>query len=140
MIIQSPLTPEIKKHIYEAFDQHAISCTGIDGLSQEPTVFEVKEYGLDSKSLAWIAVQMFWGQLHIKYLLVEENHRHLGYGTLLMDHAFEFAKKQGCKFVFVETMNFQAPDFYQKLGFKIEFVRHGYDKKTSLYYLKKDLL
>jgi ribosomal protein S18 acetylase RimI-like enzyme len=36
-------------------------------------------------------------------------------------------------------MNFQAPEFYQKLGFQIELKRDGYAGDSSFYYLRKDL-
>jgi ribosomal protein S18 acetylase RimI-like enzyme len=131
-----PLTPELKNQIYEAFRKHAINCTGIWGLAQEPISFEMRD---GANLVGCIVVQLFWGQLHIKYLLIEEPYRGQGLARRLMEHAFEFGKGQGCCFAFVETMNFQAPEFYQKLGFKIEFVRHGYDRETSYYYLKRDL-
>ena len=56
-----------------------------------------------------------------------------------MESVFEYGKQQDCQFVFVETMNFQAPEFYQKLGFRIELQRDGYKNGTSFYYLRKDL-
>ena len=86
-----------------------------------------------------IVVQVFWGQLHIKYLFLNENYRGRGLGCQLMNHALEFGKKRGCRFAFVETMSFQAPAFYQKMGFTIEFSRAGFAKNTSFHYLKKDL-
>ena len=79
------------------------------------------------------------GQLHIKYLFVEENYRCLGIATELMQHAINYGKSRNCTFVFVETMNFQAVGFYQKLGFNVKLSRGGYDKNSSLNYLKKDL-
>lgn len=36
-------------------------------------------------------------------------------------------------------MSFQAPEFYQKLGFKVELKCDGYSEDTSFYYLRKDL-
>jgi hypothetical protein len=36
-------------------------------------------------------------------------------------------------------MSFQAPEFYKKLGFEIEFKREGYAHYVSAYYLRKDL-
>lgn len=136
-IQQLPLMPELKDQVFEAFRKHAIKCMGICGLDQEPISFEIRD---GAKLVGCVVVQPFWGQLHIKYLLVEESYRGQGIARRLMEHALEFGKAQNCRFAFVETMNFQAPEFYQKLGFKIDFVRHGYDRETSFYYLKKDLL
>jgi ribosomal protein S18 acetylase RimI-like enzyme len=135
-IQSSPLTPDLKKHIYETFARHAIYCTGINGLDQDPLAFEIR----DGETLAGcVVIQLFWGQLHIKYLFVEESHRNQGIATALMKHALDYGRSQGCTFAFVETMSFQAPDFYQKLGFKIDFTRPGYAKGTSFHYLRMDL-
>jgi len=135
-IKQSSLTADLKKQIYASFSQHAITMTGMDGLSEKPIVFELQD---DENFIGCLAVQLFWGQLHIKYLVIEEPYRGKGFARQLLEHAFEFGKLKGCSFAFVETMNFQAPEFYQKLGFQVELVRHGYIKETSFYYLKRDL-
>lgn len=130
------ITPELKKHVFKGFSKHAMDLTGVDGLREEPVNFEM----LDGEDFVGCAfVQVFWGQLHIKYLFIEEPFRNKGYASKLMKHVFEFGKSKGCTFAFVETMSFQAPKFYQKLGFNIELIRHGYERDTSLYYLKKDL-
>lgn len=135
-ITQTILTPELKQWIINGLAKHAIDQTGIDGLKEEAILFEIR----DNQNLAGcVAIQIFWGQLHIKMLFVEENYRAQGFARALMEHAFEFGKTKRCNFAFVETMNFQAPDFYQKLGFKIDFIRDGYAKETSFYYLSKEL-
>jgi len=136
-IIETPLTLGLKRHIYEAFGKHSVRCKGIDGLAQEPISFEIRE---NENLVGCVVVQLFWGQLHIKYLLVEDRYRSHGIARRLMEHAFEFGITQGCRFAFVETMDFQAPEFYQKLGFTIDFVRRGYDRETSFFYLSKILL
>jgi ribosomal protein S18 acetylase RimI-like enzyme len=136
-INQNKLSDEIKKKIFNGFGQQAIEATGINGLSEDPTSFEM----FDGTEFAGaIVVQPFWGQLHIKYLFVEKNYRGQGIGCLLMNQALEFGSKCGCQFAFVETMSFQAPDFYQKMGFTIEFSRPGYAENTILHYLKKSLV
>ncbi len=136
-IHQSTLTPELTTKIFEEFSKAAIKATGIDGLSEKAITFEKR----DGKNLiGCIVVQMFWGQLHIKYLFVQEQYRSQGIATELMKHAVEFAQSRGCTFAFVETMNFQALEFYQKLGFNVELSRYGYNKGSSFHYLKRDLI
>lgn len=135
-ITQTTLTPELKASIYEAFAKHAIDSVGFDGLAQEPVAFEIIE---NDVSLGVVVCQLFWGNLHIKYLLTNKEHRGRGIARALMEHAFDFGKEKGCHFAFVETMSFQAPEFYQKLGFEIELKRDGYAAGTSFYYLKKVL-
>lgn len=133
-IVQSRLKDEIKQKIFAGFAQQAIQKTGIDGLSEEPISFEI----FNGPDLAGaLVVQPFWGQLHIKYLFVEEKYRNQGIGRRLMQHAFAFAQKSNMDFAFVETMCFQAAKFYQKMGFVQEFSRPGYAKNTTFHYLKK---
>lgn len=135
-INQNKLTDEIKKKIFQGFGCQAIQATGIDGLSEDPISFEISN---DTEFVGAIVVQPFWEQLHIKYLFVEENYRGQGIARQLMNHALEFGKKRGCQFAFVETMSFQAPEFYQKMGFVIEFSRPGYARNTMFHYLKKTI-
>jgi ribosomal protein S18 acetylase RimI-like enzyme len=135
-ITQTILTPELKTSIYKDFAKHAIDTVGFDGLAQDPVAFQIIE---NDGSLGVCVCQLFWGNLHIKYLLTHKEHRGRGIAAALMEYAFAFGKKNGCHFAFVETMSFQAPAFYQKLGFEIELKREGYAAGTSLYYLKREL-
>jgi ribosomal protein S18 acetylase RimI-like enzyme len=135
-IQQTILTQELKEHIYAFFNKHCIATVGINGYTEAPISFEIRNGDI---LIGCIVVQMFWGQAHIKYLIVEEKYRNQGIATKLMKHVFDYAKSRGCNLVFVETMNFQAPEFYKKLGFKVEMKREGYAKNTSFYYLYKNL-
>lgn len=136
LIKQNKLSNEVKKIIYRGFAQQAIKSTGIDGLNEDPISFEIFN---GAEFVGAIVVQLFWKQLHIKYLFVEESYRGQGIARRLMHHALEFGKKRRCQFAFVETMSFQVPAFYQKMGFTIEFSRAGYAKNTTFHYLKKFL-
>ncbi len=135
-ITQNLLSTEVKKLIFQGFSEHAICQTGKDGLSEESISFEIFE---GSTFVGAIVVQLFWGQLQIKYLIVDKKYRGQGIGQQLMKRALEFGKERGCQFAFLETMSFQALKFYQKFGFVIEFTRPGYAKDTSFHYLKKTL-
>lgn len=135
-IQQNKLRDEVKKKIFDGFGSQAVESTGINGLSEDPISFEIFN---GTEFVGAIVVQPFWEQLHIKYLFVEKNYRGQGIARQLMNHALEFGIKRGCHFAFVETMSFQAPEFYQKMGFSIEFSRPGYAENTTFHYLKKFL-
>jgi ribosomal protein S18 acetylase RimI-like enzyme len=60
-------------------------------------------------------------------------------GKKLMEVTHEYGKKHGCALATVTTMDFQAPDFYQKLGYKIDFSRGGYSKGASCIFMAKKL-
>jgi ribosomal protein S18 acetylase RimI-like enzyme len=80
-----------------------------------------------------------YGGLFVGQLWVTENLRGKGYGTKLMSLAEELARKSQCQFISVNTFDWEALDFYKKLGFYVEFARHGYDKKSVFNFLRKDL-
>jgi ribosomal protein S18 acetylase RimI-like enzyme len=82
---------------------------------------------------------ILYGQLYVSQLWVDEKLRGQGYGTKLMRLAEDHAKQNGCSFVAVNTMDFEAPEFYKNLGFHVEFERHGFDKDSVFYFLRKDL-
>ena len=69
----------------------------------------------------------------IAYLAVSESARHLGIGTLLINHCFEEAKRTHCDYILSDT----AVDAYWSihLHLKTGFVRIGVDSfKTNNYY------
>ena len=43
----------------------------------------------------------------------------MGYGTALMERGEQVAREQDCDVVFLNTMTFQAPGFYAKLGYSV---------------------
>ncbi len=68
----------------------------------------------------------------ISWLYVDDKYRAQGIGRDLMKHAEMMAKQKNCIKAFVDTMSFQAPEFYERLGFE-EIVRitdfyQGYDR------------
>lgn len=80
-----------------------------------------------------------YGCLYVGQLWVAESLRGQGYGTKLMHAAEQYAKEHGCTFMAVNTMDWEALGFYQKLGFEIEFERHGFAKNSIFYFLRKNL-
>jgi GNAT superfamily N-acetyltransferase len=129
------LSEELKKKIYEGFSRHAIQMTGYDEKGDA-----VAFVAMDSSRLSGaIVVERFCSALHIKYLYVDDHYRNQGLGARLMQKVFGYGLKHNCPFSFVETMSFQALDFYQKMGFELEFTRSGYAHGTSFHYLSKKL-
>ncbi|MDA0911501.1 MAG: GNAT family N-acetyltransferase [Proteobacteria bacterium] len=115
-ITQTTLTPELKASIYQAFAKHAIDSVGFDGLAEEPVAFEIMK---NDVSLGVVVCQLFWGNLHIKYLLTNKEHRGCGIVRALMEHAFTFGKENGCHFAFVENYEFPSlQNFIRNLDLK----------------------
>jgi len=64
--------------------------------------------------------EIFYRWLFIELLAVPEQARGQGVGTRLMNMAEELARAKGCVGIWLDTFDFQAPEFYQRHGF-VEF-------------------
>lgn len=82
---------------------------------------------------------ILYGCLHVDQLYVIEALRGQGYGTQLMQAAEQLAREKDCTFLTVNTMDWEALEFYKKLGYYVEFTRKGYAKDSTFYFLRKDL-
>lgn len=82
---------------------------------------------------------LFYGSLYVDSLWVDKTLRHRGWGTKLMNEAENIGRKQGASFVTLNTMDWEALPFYQKLGYSIEFIREGYERESKMFMLRKNL-
>lgn len=93
----------------------------------------------EGNKLAGLTGQTFGNWLSIRYLFVSQQLRGQGIGTELISKAETIAKERGCKYVFVDTFSFQAPAFYEKLGYKEVFELKNYPYTESRHYYTKEL-
>jgi ribosomal protein S18 acetylase RimI-like enzyme len=61
--------------------------------------------------------RVFFRWLYIELLVVPEQARGQGTGSELMRMAEQLAREKECVGIWLDTFDFQAPDFYRKLGF-----------------------
>ena len=89
--------------------------------------------------LAGMVAEIFGNWLEIEYLYVREDLRGKGIGSKILDKAEKESKSRGCKYSFVNTFNFQAPNFYKKHGYKEIFALKEYPYTGERYYYTKEL-
>ena len=77
--------------------------------------------------------------LSIKYLWVSKELRSQSIGSRLLKQAEETAKERGCKYSFLDTFSFQAPEFYKKYGYKEVFALENYPVTGKRYYYTKTI-
>jgi GNAT superfamily N-acetyltransferase len=84
--------------------------------------------------------ETYWKWLHISILWVHEDYRHEGLGKQLMAQAEAEAIRRGCQHADVDTMDFQAPGFYQRLGYSVWGVLEDLPPGHQRIFYKKDFL
>jgi GNAT superfamily N-acetyltransferase len=85
-----------------------------------------------------------WGRsrydwLFIDLLFIPAELRGQGLGSALLRQAEQIALSRGCIGVFLDTFAFQAPDFYQKLGYTIFGELKDHPRGLSKYWLQRRL-
>jgi ribosomal protein S18 acetylase RimI-like enzyme len=78
-----------------------------------------------------------YGHLLIEVVWVSEPERSRGLGRALMERAESEARARGCVAAQVDTLSFQAPDFYRSLGFKVIGTIPDFPAGHARYFLLK---
>jgi GNAT superfamily N-acetyltransferase len=84
--------------------------------------------------------EVCWNWLEIHTLMVDEDLRGLGYGTKLLVEMEQIAIESECDFIKVDTLSFQALDFYQSNGYTVYGTLDNVGRDFKHFYLKKDLI
>jgi len=81
-----------------------------------------------------------WGATcFVRYLYVPAHLRNQGHGAGLMRTLEAEARARGCRQIVLETHEFQAPDFYRRLGFEISGCVEGYPRDHRCFTMVKRL-
>ena len=128
------IPPELAETIETELERYAMEKMGFDG-----AIAPYSYIAYSGESLAGvIECKTFWGTLYIRRLLILPRFRKQGIGKELVQTALAHAKTLDCRCALVETMHFQALQFYEKFGFYVEFSRKCFSHDATLYYLRKD--
>ena len=131
---RSPSENEIK-YIREALNQFNKGIVGDDG----HTPLNIVEYDNDGNVIGGILGGMYWGWMYIDILWVDEEHRKQGIGTRLLHEAESEAVCRGCHHVHLDTMSWQAPEFYKKHGYEVIGILPDIPRGNQKYLLMKAL-
>ena len=93
----------------------------------------------DGNILGVITGRAYYNEVHIGDLIVASSVRKGGIGSKLVRAVEDNYRGQGYDKITLTTFGFQAPEFYKKLGYEVEFVREDKDPKLSKYFLAKQL-
>lgn len=104
------LTALLEERIYE-FNSGA---TGID----DGALLNASMNDDKGRLVAGVSGHTWGGCCTIVLLWVDESLRGMGVGRALMQAAEDEAIRRGCRQMVLSTHSFQAPQFYEKLGFR----------------------
>lgn len=112
---------EVKKQdeVTAGFESHS------KGQMAPPYIKECLNWTVEDKQgnlIAALTAVLLWEWLYIDELWVDESCRRTGIGKQLMEKAEQYAKTQKLSGLWLWTQSWQAPEFYQRLGFE-EFTR-----------------
>jgi GNAT superfamily N-acetyltransferase len=104
---------ELARRIRQALTRHNELKTG-DGRWRSLVLCLTDASG---ETIGGLVGESFWNALYIEVLWVADEHRGRGYGRRLMQGAELEARSRGVEIIHLSTYSFQAPTFYERLGY-----------------------
>lgn len=135
LIIETEIPFNDLHFLEDQINQYNIQTTGFD--DYKPLASFV--YDAQKDLIAGISGFTWGGCCEIQFLWVHADYRHLGYGRQLLAAAETEALQRDCRVVVLNTHSFQAPEFYQKLGYTITGIDEDYPVGHRKYHLQKRL-
>ena len=93
----------------------------------------------DEELLGGVTASYVWNHLQVHFLWVDPEQRAEGIGKQLMEQIESLAEEKSCSKILLDTFSFQAPGFYEKLGFE-EYGRladHPTAGQTQYFFVKQ---
>lgn len=107
------------------------------GHSFAPTVLDLTA-NIDGVEVGGLSGQLIYGWLWIMLLGVGTAHRGRGVGQALIEEAEAFARAHGAIGMNVDTFAYQAPGFYERLGFtEVSRLSGPVPAEDRIYFVKR---
>lgn len=130
------LPEEINVKMEKGLEEYALS----HGVNVNYTPFVFVLYDEKKEVIGVLDALSSYSCIYIRDLWVDKAHRGKGYGKKMIEELENHFKGKGLHNINTETCAFQAPDFYKKCGFKVEFVRENkINPKLTMTFFIKDI-
>ena len=93
----------------------------------------------DMRLVGGVLASIVWNWLAIDALWVESEFRRNGYGRRLLAQAEDIARGRGCTHSRLDTFDFQALDFYERLGYRVYAQLDGFPPGHVQFHMRKSL-
>ena len=94
---------------------------------------------VEGRTMGGLTGETNWQWLYVDCLWLPDDRRGGGWGVRLLEAAEEEARRRGCRHIRLFSYSFQAPGFYEKLGYQVFGVLEGYPPGEKQVWLRKDL-
>lgn len=120
----------------------SLQSQAVDSQFVGPSKFEALRLAVrkhDGQVIGGLSADLEMGWLKINVLVLDEDVRHRGLGTRLLHAAEQFALASGINRIWLETFDWQAPEFYQSRGYE-KFGRiENYVPGHGLSFFRRDI-
>lgn len=130
-------TEEYKEKIHDLLIKYNREKT--QGINEINKPLEIIAF-YNNKLIGGIYGRSIWGTLEIKTFVVDELYRGQGIGTKLILEAENEASQRNCRYISLDTFSFQAPKFYENLGFELIGKETDFPQGFEKYYYRKSIL
>jgi GNAT superfamily N-acetyltransferase len=93
----------------------------------------------DGRIVGGLLGHIRWRWLYVAKLWIDDSHRGGGQGRTLMHVAEALARSRGCLGAYLDTFEYQARPFYEKLGYSLFGTLEGYPPGYRQFCLSKRL-
>lgn len=93
----------------------------------------------DGEIVGGVIAEVYWDWLYIDLLWIQEELRRQGFGKSLMYRMEEEARQMGAKNAYLDTFSFQAPGFYENLGYRSFGELLDFPPGQQRFFMKKEL-
>lgn len=128
--ISASLAEKMQKDLVEYESSHAIDVN-------------YKQFSLvlsdnDNEPIGVLNAYTAFAEIYIDDIWVDSSYRGKGYGRQLMEALVNHFKGKGFNNLNLVTSDFQAPEFYKKCGFELEFIRKNMKnpKLTKFFFVR----
>ena len=92
----------------------------------------------DNIVIGVITGHSYYKEVHIRDLIILEEYRNKHIGSKLIETVEDYFRDKGFENINLTTYDFQAPEFYKKCGYEVEFIRENKEEpKLTKYFLVK---
>jgi GNAT superfamily N-acetyltransferase len=129
---------ELREAVYVHLRTHNQSSNPVGWQARErpenaPRPISLFAYDENGDVIAGLFASTEFAWLKVDIMATAQAHRGKGIGRALLEKAEAIAVQRGCRYAFVDTMDYQAPTFYQAAGYQIagqidDWDSHGHSK------------